>query len=170
MEGQKRRSPGGWWLLLLIPVALAVALFYPAGGEYSEGIFVEGLAKLAEKPDDQLAEFATRLRFTGGTMAALAVIVAIACWFGLRSGWKKRLLEFDSSRILGFRGLFGLWFLWTFLAALVVASLVEAFSPLHGEPILVLGILALVTAVIGCLMYLAMVFGIRESRRLFRGK
>ena len=170
METRKKEGPGGWWLLLLVPVALAIALLYPAGGEYSEGYFTEGLARLSEKPDDELAEFASNVRFTGGAMMAGAFIAAIACWFGLVSGWKKRLYEFDSAKSLGFRGLFGLWLLWTLVSGVVIAILVEIFSPLHSEGVLTLSILALATAILGGMFYLATVFGIRRSRRLYRGK
>ncbi len=170
MKNSRESGPGGWWLLLLIPAALAVLLLYPAGGEYSEGFFVEGLASLAEKTDEQLAEFALRLRWTCGTMFTVAFIAAIACWFGLMRGFRKRLFEFDSKRVLGFRGLFGMWLLFTLLAGFATGLLVDFLSPLNGEPVLVLGILALSAAILGGLQYIVTVFGIRSSRRLFRGK
>ena len=161
---------GAWWLLLLVPAVLTLLILFPGLGEHGEGLLPEVIA--AHVADTEAFQgFASDTRRWGGAIFGLSCILGILVWLALRSGWRKRLLSFDADQVHGYRGYVFARLLYALLLMIpVVAGLILLSSALRGLPFVSWIMVAGAASVVAALQYFMTVWGISETRRLFRGR
>lgn len=166
----ERKSQWLWILLLLVPSALAVLVIVPGLGKYGEGLIPEILG--GELLDtEQFAAFAVRARYWAVATVVLSFTVSLWLWALMRIRWHGRLRTFDHKLLLGFRA----FLRWHVLCAVFGAvGLAMGVIYLAGDltPLTPLAwiFLGLMCAVAAGLQFLAAVFGVTETRRLYRGR
>jgi hypothetical protein len=164
-----------WWLLLFVPLTLAVIFLYPlilpTSGIYREGWIPEQLAMLSGVPSEHLGEFASRVRLSGILEFFLAALAGIIlCWFGLRTGWRRRFYEFNPDRVAAYR-LFALsWCLWSFVFGAALSIIIVFFSPLSSSPGVFWLAIAFIAGILAAGQCFSTIWSLEETRRLFRGK
>jgi len=171
MGVKNRRSGGGaWWLLLLVPAVLIVVVLFPHMGEHGEGLLPETIgAHLADTEEFQA--FAADARRWAGTIFGLSCLVGILIWWAARNGWRTRLLSFDATRVQGYRGfVFARLLLAVLLALILTSGLIFLSSTFRVLPVVGWAMVAAAACVLAALQYFATIWGVSETRRLFRGR
>ncbi len=171
MGVKNQRSGGGAWLLLLVvPAVLVVVILFPHMGEHGEGLLPEAIgAHLADTEEFQ--GFAGDARRWGGTIFGLSCLVGILIWLAARNRWRNRLLSFDARTVKGYRGFIFIRLLLTVLLALLLTSgLILLSSTFRILPLVGWVMIAATACVFAALQYFATVWGVSETRRLFRGR
>jgi hypothetical protein len=166
----QRSGVGAWWLLLFVPIVLIVVILFPHMGEHGEGLLPETIgAHLADTEEFQA--FAADARRWGGTIFGLSCLVGILIWLAARNGWRNRLLLFDATKVRGYRGfIFGRLLLTILLAVLLTSGLILLSSTFRILPIVAWVMIAAAACVFAGLQYFATIWGVSETRRLFRGR
>ena len=171
MGVKNRRSDGGvWFLLLVVPAVLIVVILFPHMGEHGEGLLPEVIG--AHLSDSEAFQgFAADTRRWGGTIFGLSCLVGVFVWLAARNGWRSRLLSFDAAMVKGYRGFVFARLLLTILLAVVLTSVLILFSSTFRILPLVGWVMIAATACFfAALQYFATVWGVSETRRLFRGR
>lgn len=167
----RRAGHGMWWLALFVPVALTVVLFFPRNlAQQEEGLFAEMLGGHIAFSDD-FYTFAPEVRRWGVTVLAVAILIGIGFWSLTKREWHNRLRSLDAGRTRGFRTLVLRDMVIAGVIALVVGcGLFVLPGSLRTMPLPSWAMVAGLCAVVAAAQYFATLWGITETRRLFRGR
>ncbi len=168
---KNQRSRGGvWWLLLAVPAVLVAVVLFPRWGEHGEGLLPEVVGSHVADTEE-FQSFATDARRWGATIFALSCVLGILLWVALRTGWRKRLLSFDATLVAGYRRyVFSRLFYALLLALPLATGLVLLSSTFRGLPLFGWVMVVAAASLLAALQYFVTVWGISETRRLFRGR
>jgi hypothetical protein len=159
-----------WSILLIVPAALYAVVIAPWLGEYREGLWAELIA-FDLTGTQAFGELAQTIRIW--TLGALVVttIAAVLLYSTVIRDWRRRLKAYNVQEVINYRGFVG----WRVLMAFVAGCAVAAFGIFISESLRESEVASwiLFTAAVGLfgsLQLLAIVFGLKTTLVLFRGR
>jgi len=163
-------AAGFWWLLLPIPVVLAIVILVPQFGTYGEGILPELVGTHLLDTEDFMA-FAFDVRVWGGPILGLSCLAGIVLWFVHLRGWTARLADLRAERAGRYRAfVLRHMLIATCVAIVLSAGIALLSSSLRGIPVAGWFYLLGIAAVLAMMEYYAALLGITSTRRLFLGR
>ncbi|MBN1566851.1 MAG: hypothetical protein JXA73_03330 [Acidobacteria bacterium] len=168
--GNGRLGIGFWWLLLPIPIMLAIVFILPQLGTYGEGILPELLGTHLLNSEDYM-KFALEARVWGGAILALSCLIGILLWYAQLRGWHLRLNELRAERAKGYRSFVSKRMFLAGLFAVLVGAGISLFqSSLRGMPVVSWFYLLGACALLSIIQYFFTMLGIKSTRRFFMGR
>lgn len=170
MAGNDHRRTGAWPLLLVVPALLIVVVLLPQLGMHEEGLLPELLGQTFVD-DPIFADFAVAARQWTGTIFGLACVIGVLLWLAMLLGWKARLRTFRVARVLEYRKFALFNMLWAMLLAIGVACGLMALSTdLSRLEVVNWLLVSAACAFLASLQFFCAVWGLPETRRLYRGR